>query len=80
MPELKLNAVQAAIAHVMECPADMLVESTSLKDFGIDSIALIVVADVIEDSHPGWKIDNDQLNVARCVGDIINSISVGDMK
>jgi acyl carrier protein len=72
-----LPAVLAAVAHVLELPLDAVSESTRLADVGADSMALVVIADVIEARQPDIVVSDDALAHAITVGDLADYIERG---
>lgn len=72
------EAVIRAVSHVMNWPMDALAPSTPLESIGIDSIALVVIADVIEGENPTWTLSDDLLKSARSIEMLAAGIVVGE--
>lgn len=66
----QMAAVQAALAHVLERDLADFAPSASLRDLGVDSIALVVTADVFEERNPGWLLPDEVLRDSRTVEDL----------
>ncbi len=75
----RIDEVRAAISKVMDLPIDVLVGSTPLEDLGVDSIARIVMVDVILEKHPGWQIPAATIKYSKTISDFADGISVGDI-
>lgn len=65
-----LDAVIAAVSKVMDLPADIITETTAFRGIGADSIALVVMADVIEDRFPEFEVPTSVLKTAKTVGEL----------
>ena len=78
MMTAQCDAVIRAVSHVMNWPADALAPSTPLESLGIDSIALVVIADVIEGENPTWKVSDEVLKSARSVEMLAAGIVEGE--
>jgi acyl carrier protein len=71
-----LNAVINAVSIVMELPADILDSSTAFRAINADSVALIVIADVIEDRFPQYVVSDDVLKSSATIGDLAAGLKV----
>lgn len=69
-----LAAVQSALAHVMERPVADFAPSSRLRDLGVDSIALVITADVLEAEEPGWLLPDAALRDSVTVQDLANGV------
>lgn len=69
-----LAAVRSALAHVMERPEGQFPPAGRLRDLGIDSIALVVTADVLEQEHPGWLLPDSALRDSVTVQDLADGV------
>ncbi|MEY2634543.1 MAG: hypothetical protein RIS75_483 [Actinomycetota bacterium] len=76
--QAQIDAVIRAVSHVMSWPEDVLAASTPFASSGVDSIALIVIADVIESQNPSWSVSDDVLKSARNIEMLAAGIVVGD--
>ena len=76
--QTQIDAVIRAVSQVMAWPMDALAPSTPFISSGIDSIALIVIADVIESQNPSWKVSDDVLKSARNIEMLAAGIVVGE--
>jgi acyl carrier protein len=63
------EAVIHAVGHVMNMPVDALDATTPFGSIGADSVALIVIADVIEENN-AYLVPNDVLKAAHTVADL----------
>ncbi len=78
MMSAQRDAMIHAVSRVMNWPADALAPSTPLESIGIDSIALIVIADVIEAENPTWSLSDEVLKSARTIEMLVAGIVVGE--
>ena len=76
----QLDAVLRAVSHVMTWPLDGLAPSTPFATLGVDSIALVVIADVLEDENASWSVTTDMLKTARTIQELADAIIVGEQK
>jgi acyl carrier protein len=65
-----LDAVIAAVSKVMDLPSDVITETTAFRAISADSIALVVMADVIEDRFPEFEVPTSVLKTAKTVGEL----------
>ena len=70
MTHSAVDAVIAAVSKVMDMPVDAITESTAFRGIGADSIALVVMADVIEDRFPEYSVPTSVLKSAKTVGEL----------
>ena len=68
-------AIADGLAEVLERPASDFAADLTLNAAGVDSIALVVLADVIEADHPGWTIPNDVLRFAETIADLAEGMA-----
>ena len=76
-----MDITKDALGHVLDLDPAALRADTPLADIGADSIAVILVADVIERraaqvDGPGLVIDNDRLRLATTVGDLATAVAM----
>ena len=64
------QAIASAFAHVLERQPQDFPPDSALGGLGVDSIALVVLADVVEAANPGWRLPDSVLKTARTVGDL----------
>ncbi|MEY3278387.1 MAG: hypothetical protein RLZZ426_873 [Actinomycetota bacterium] len=76
----QVDAVMRAVSHVMTWPLDGLAPSTPFATLGVDSIALVVIADVLEAENAGWIVTTDMLKTARSIQELADVIIVGEPK
>ena len=72
-----LAAVQSALAHVLERPVADFSANSRLRDLGVDSIALVITADVLEAEHPGWLLPDAALRDSVTVQDLADGVVFG---
>ena len=73
-----VDVVRAAVAKVMDLPLDVLIGSTPLDDLGVDSIARIVMVDVILEKEPNWQIPAAIIKHARTIAEFADGVIVGE--
>ena len=61
----------------MERPIADFSASSRLQDLGVDSIALVITADVLEAQHPGWALPDSALRDSVTVQDLADGVVVG---
>lgn len=71
-----LDAVINAVSIVMELPVDILDSSTAFRSINADSVALIVIADVIEDRFPQFLVSDDVLKSSSTLGELAAGLQV----
>lgn len=79
MSEHRVDVVRQAVAKVMDMPFDVLAGSTPFEDLGVDSIARIVMVDVILESHPGWQISPKTIKYSKNISEFAEGITVGEL-
>ncbi len=77
MSEAKIDAVRAAVSKVMDLPLDLLVASTPFDDLGVDSIARIVMVDVILEKQPSWHISAETIKYSKTIAEFAQGITPG---
>lgn len=77
MSDAKIDAVRAAVSKVMDLPLDVLVASTPFDDLGVDSIARIVMVDVILAQQPNWQIPAETIKYSRTIAEFAGGINIG---
>src|SRR3954467_8134384 len=75
-----LEVVRVAIATVLEIDPAGIDRSTMLADLGADSLALVVLAEVIEEhvrpyAPPGHRLGDRELAELRTVGDTVDLVT-----
>lgn len=66
----QLDWITVALSHVLDRPVGDFPADANLKIAGVDSIALVVLADVIEAQYPDWLLPDSVLKSARTVADL----------
>lgn len=74
MTSTKVDVVRAAVSKVMELPIDVLAGSTPLNDIAVDSIARIVMVDVILQQQPNWQVPEPVIKFAKTIEEFANGI------
>ena len=74
MSEQAINAVTTAIGRVMEISTEGITTSTTFTSIKADSVALILIADVIEEMFPQYLVTNDVLKSVRTVGELATGL------
>jgi acyl carrier protein len=79
VPSSSMDVTREALGTVLDLDPTQLRADTPLTDIGADSIAVILVADVIErrSGVPGqasFIVDNDRLRRAGTVGDLATAV------
>jgi acyl carrier protein len=74
-----LEVVRAAIATVLELDPARIDAATTLADLGADSLALVVMAELLEEqvgpsAPPGYRIGDRELAELRTVGDVADLV------
>lgn len=64
------SVIVDGLAHVLERPATDFGRDTDLRAAGVDSIALVVLADLVESTHPNLRLPDEALKFAKTVGDL----------
>jgi acyl carrier protein len=69
-----------ALAVVLELDPARLTRSTALAELGVDSLALVEVAEIVEErlarvAPPGFRFPDAELEAMRTVGDIADYAS-----
>lgn len=77
MSEIRIDVVRAAVSKVMDLPLDVLIGSTPLDDLGVDSIARIVMVDVILERQPDWQIPAQTIKYSKTIEEFANGIDAG---
>ena len=75
-----LEVVRAALATVLEIDPAGIDRSASLADLGADSLAVVVMAEIIEDqvrpvAPPGHRLGDRELAELRTVGDVVDLVT-----
>jgi acyl carrier protein len=75
-----LEVVRAAIATVLEIDPAGIGPETTLADLGADSLALVVMAEIIEErvrpfAPPGHRLGDRELAELRTVGDAVELVT-----
>lgn len=70
----RLEIVANGLAHVLERPAAEFPADANLWQAGVDSISLVVLADVIEATHPELRLSDAILRDAITVGDLAEGL------
>jgi acyl carrier protein len=75
-----LDVVRGAIATVLEIDASGIRPTTPLADLGADSLALVVMAELIEEqlrpyAPPGHRLGDRELAELRTVGDTVDLVA-----
>ena len=76
----QVEAVRRAVSHVMTCSIEGLTPSTSLAELGVDSIALIVIADVLEAENSSWILTTEMLKTAQTIQELAEAIAKVEAK
>jgi len=67
------EAVRDALVTVMEVePGTVTRETRLVEDLRCDSIALVEIAEILEECLPGLRIDDPDLDDMRTVGDAVD--------
>lgn len=77
MTSTKVDAVRTAVSKVMELPMDVLAGSTPLNDIAVDSIARIVMVDVILQQHPTWIVPDNVIKYSKTIEEFADGIEFG---
>ena len=77
MTSTKVDAVRTAVSKVMELPMDVLAGSTPLNDIAVDSIARIVMVDVILQHHPTWIVPDNVIKYSKTIEEFADGIEFG---
>jgi acyl carrier protein len=70
------EVIRAAVARVLEIdPATVSLTTSFTADLGADSLALVEVVEIVEErlagDRPGFRIEDDDLEDLRTVGDAV---------
>lgn len=66
----RVDVIAAGLSHVLERPMADFSAETDLRAAGVDSIALVVLADVVEATHPNLRLPDAALKFANTVGEL----------
>lgn len=70
--------IAEGLAHVLDRPAADFPAETDLRAAGVDSIALVVLADLVEATHPNLRLPDAALKFANTVGDLAAGLTESD--
>lgn len=70
----RYEVIADGLAHVLDRPAADFAADTSLHAVGVDSIALVVLADLIEANHPNLRLPDAALKFATTVGELADGL------
>jgi acyl carrier protein len=77
-PDTVLDVVRAAVARVMECDAAGISRDSLLGELGVDSLARVELAEVVESELsaeiPGLHLGDDELLGMTTVGDAVDRV------
>lgn len=75
----QVDVVREAVSKVLDLPLDVLVGSTPFEDLGVDSIARIVIVDVILHRQPSWTIPAETIKYSKTISEFAEGIVLGDL-
>ncbi len=75
----QVDVVREAVSKVLDLPLDVLVGSTPFEDLGVDSIARIVIVDVILQRQPSWTIPAETIKYSKTISEFAEGIVLGDL-